>query len=198
MSGLMTTYLIAIGYSLALITTVRILSSIVELAPTVLVPWIISRLSQDNADPLGPLSRVGAWGLGWQTLCLISPTIGLFSLQLLGTDSASFIPSLGLTALFFGFLTLSRFGAWTHNLIAQNMVQITVNVEHRGRFSGVEMAFISAAEIARWSCGAIWPRPEQFPGLGIASFGVVAFSYLLFAVWAVRRNRRELAPIRLD
>ena len=91
-----------------------------------------------------------------------------------------------------------RFGPWTHNLIAQNIVQITVNVEHRGRFSGVEMAFVSAAEIARWSCGAIWPRPEQFLGLGIASFCVVAFSFLLFAVWAVRWNRRELVPIRLD
>ena len=194
----MTTYLIAIGYSLPLITIVRILSSIVELAPTVLVPWIISRLSQDNTNPLGPLSRVGTWGLGWQTLCLISPTIGLFSLQRLGTDSASFTPSYGLTASFFGFLTLSRFGAWTHNLIAQNMVQIAVSVEHRGRFSGVEMAFVSAAEIARWSCGAIWPLPEQFPGLGIASFCVVAFSYLLFAVWAARWNRRESVPIRLD
>lgn len=98
----------------------------------------------------------------------------------------------------FGFLTLSRFGAWTHNIIAQNVVQITVNVEHRGRFSGVEVAFVSAAEIARWSCGAVWPRPEQFPGLGIASFCVVVSSYLLFAIWAVRRNRRELGPIRLD
>jgi hypothetical protein len=195
----MTTYLIAIGYSLALITIVRILSSIVKLAPTVLVPWIISRLSRDNTDPLGPLSRVGAWSLGWQTLCLIFPTIGLFSLQRLGTDSTSFTPSLGLTAsFFFGFLTLSRFGAWTHNLIAQNVVQVTINVEHEGRFSGVEMALVSSAEIARWSCGAIWPRPEQFPGLGIASFCVVAFSCLLFAVWVVIWKRRQLGPIRLD
>ena len=194
----MTTYLIAIGYSLALITIVRILSSIVELAPTVFVPWIISRLSQDNTDPLGPLSRVGIWSLGWQTLCLIPPTIGLFFLQRLGTDSAYFTPSFGLSASFFGFLTLSRFGAWTHNLIAQNMVQITVHVEQRGRFSGVEMAFVSAAEIAPWSCGAIWPRPERFPGLGIASFCVVAFSFLLFAGWVVRWNRRESMPVRLD
>lgn len=103
MSGLITTYLIAIGCSLAPITIVRILSSIVELAPTVLVPWIIPRLSQNNTDPLGPLSRVGVWSLGWQTLCLIFPTIGLFSLQRLGTDSASFTPPLGLTTSFLDF-----------------------------------------------------------------------------------------------
>jgi len=198
MSGLMTTYLIAIGYSLSLITTVRILSSLVELTPTILVPWIISLLSQGNTDPLWPLSRIGTWGLGWQTLCLIAPTIGLFYLQRLGMDPASFTLSPTLTALFFSTMCLSRFGAWTHNLVTQNVVQITVPVDQRAQFSGVEMAFVSAAEITRWSCGAVWPRPEQFPGLGTASFCTVAFNYVLFKIWAERWSKRGSARITLD
>ncbi len=194
----MTTYLIAIGYSLVLITTVRILSSVVELMPTILAPSIISLLSKDNTDPLGTLSRVGTWGLGWQTVCLVFPTIGLFFLQHLGMNAASFTPSLGLNASLFGFLALSRFGASTHNLIAQNLVQVTVHAEHRAQFSGIEMAFVSAAEVARWSVGAVWPRPDQFPVLGIASFCIVAFSYVLFAIWARGCSRHDLAPIRLE
>lgn len=188
MSGLMTTYLIAIGYSLSLITTVRILSSLVELAPTIFVPWLISLLLRNDVGPLRTLSRIGTWGLGWQTLCLIAPTIGLFYLQRLETDPASFTCFPAFTSLFFVFICLSRFGTWTHNLIAQNVVQITVPVEQRAQFSGVEMAFVSAAEIARWSCGAIWPRPAQFPGLGTASLCNVTLSYVLFRIWASKRD----------
>lgn len=188
----MTTYLISVGYSLSWITTVRILSSIIELAPTALVPWMILSLSQDTTDPLGPLARIGIWGLGSQISCLVLPTIVMLFLHHVDTDPASFSPDPALTAAFFAFLTLSRFGAWTHNLIAQNIVQITIPVESRAQFSGVEMAFVSAAEIARWSCGAVWPQPQQFPVLSTTSFCVVVFSYMLFGTWAGRRRERDL------
>lgn len=197
MSGLMITHLISVGYTLSLITTVRIMSSIVELAPTALVPCIMSWLSQDTPDPLDLLSQIGVCGLGLQTLCLLPPTVWLLFLQPAETDVRSVSSLSAGVMIFFLFLALSRIGAWTHNLSAQNIVQISVPAESRARFSGVEMSLVGAAEIFRWSLGVVWSQPRQFPTLSTISFFIVLFDCAMLAIWAQRRHMRQLGRVRL-
>ncbi len=41
-------------------------------------------------------------------------------------------------------------------------MQIVVPASQRIEFSGIEMVFVSAAEVAQRAVTAIWARPEQF------------------------------------
>jgi hypothetical protein len=89
-----------------------------------------------------------------------------------------------LTVLFFTFIAVAQLGLWTYKLIEQTLVQILVPPTQRVEFSGMEMAFMSAAEICRWGITAILPRPSQFKGVACSGLATVAVSVLLFYSWA--------------
>ena len=180
----MTTYLLNMHYTLPLLALAQTFSSAVELASTSLMPWAVSLISSPSIDSSDPLSRVGLWGLSWQYLALL-PTI--CSLLLLPTSSptpASSYPVL--TATFFISLALSRLGMWTYSLVTQTLVQIAVPKTQRLEFSGIEVSFVSAAEVARWGATAVWSRPDQFKGVAAAEMVVVPSCTFFYWVWTRR------------
>jgi len=183
LSGPMMTYLLSRKYTLSWITMARTFSSFIEIFSTISTPWAVSRLSGPHINPLRPLIRVGTWGLSWQLVTLLPALVSLFFLS----DDPSDAPASThpwLTAAFFVFLALSRLGLWTHNLMAQNLVQIAVPEKQLVEFSGVEMSFVSAAEVGRWSCTAAWSQPAQFRGVAVASMIVLFLCWASFILWA--------------
>jgi iron-regulated transporter 1 len=183
----MTTYLLSVHYTLPHITAARTLSSAVELSSTVLMPLAISFLSRSSNDPLVPLSRVGLWSLSWQFLTLLPVVVSLLLLPTSSPNPASSYPVL--TVLLFVCLALSRLGFWTYSLVVQNLVQIVVPATQRSEFSGMEMGFMSAAEIGRWGATGIWSRPEQFKGVAWAGMATVTICMGMYLKWVwVRRG----------
>jgi len=180
----MTTYILNVHYTLRLLTIARIFSSVIEVSSTILMPWLVSRLTTPNADPRDPPSRVGLWGLSWQVITLLPVTMSLLLLPTSSLTPASSHPALSVTL--FVFLALSRLGFWTYSLAAETVVQILVPASQRVEFSGIEMGFVSAAEVARWSVTAVWARPEQFGGIAATGMAVVAGRLCLYSMWIWR------------
>ncbi len=158
-----------------------------ELSSTIVMPLAVSLLSRSGRELLTGLTIVGLWGLSWQLLTLLPATMSLLLLPGTLSNPASSYPLL--TVLFFTFIALSQLGLWTYKLIEQTLVQILVPPTQRVEFSGVEIAFVSAAEIGRWGITAILPRPSQFKGVACSGLATVALSVLLFYSWAWKRWR---------
>jgi iron-regulated transporter 1 len=188
----MTTYLLTRHYSLSLITTARTAISAVDIGSTLLFPLAASFLSRHPFPSLpDAMSLLGLSGATLQLALLVPCFAALAALPITSPDPAASSPAL--TAAVFVFLGLSRLGHWTHNMAVQQIAQTRVAPRHRAEFSGVEMTFVSGAEIGRWACAAVWSRPEQFTGVvfaGLVSVGVV---WALFVAWVVveRRGKRR-------
>ena len=149
------------------------------------MPVAVTCMSKSSNDLLTPLASVGLWGLNWQVFTLLPATLSLLVLPTTSPTPASTYPLL--TALFFVFLSLSGLGHWTYNLVEQTIVQLLVPSTQRAEFSGVEMAFMSAAEICRWGITAILSQPVQFKGVACSGFAVITASILLYYSWVWRR-----------
>jgi len=194
-SASMITYLLAANFQLSVITIARTCSTLVELSATVIMPfgvkvmenrhlWKQRRATSDapsNTSELSPsaVERMGLWGLWAQLTCLIPVTLALFSLRSSATSAPTSIQAVQL----FLFLALSRMGLWIYDLAAQTLVQTRVEANRRGEFSGVEMGFVSACELAQWVGAAILNRPEEFKYLGAASNVVVGLAVAGYTGW---------------
>jgi len=152
------------------------------------MPFAVSRLTHPDRDPFVALTQVGTMGLLWQCVTLLSASISLLLIPTTSPKPESSHPVA--TGLFFVLLALSRLGLWTGNLVELTIVQISISPASRAEFSGVEMAFMSAAEIGRWGITGILPRPSQFKGVAISGLAVVFVSFLLFLSWAQSRHLR--------
>ncbi|KAJ9134450.1 hypothetical protein NKR23_g10099 [Pleurostoma richardsiae] len=199
LSGPMTTYLLSRHLSLSLITTARTLTSVLEISSTIVFPLaatFLSRFAPSRLVP-DPVATLGLLGVSAQLLLLLPCAAALALLPLSappdGTGAGG--PPLRTALLLFGSLGLSRVGHWTHNMAAQQAVQTRVPAAHRAGFSGVETAFVSAAEIGRWAAAAVWSRPEQFAGIGAAGLVSVGVCWVLFAVWVVRLRGKVLLGV---
>ncbi|KAH8910086.1 hypothetical protein BR93DRAFT_925121 [Coniochaeta sp. PMI_546] len=193
LSGPMTTYLLTRHYSLSLITTARTAISAIEIGSTLLFPLFASFLSRHPLPYLpDSMAVLGLSGATLQLALLIPCFIALAALPTTSPDPAAAFPAL--TAAVFVFLGLSRLGHWTHNMAVQQIAQTRVPPRHRVEFSGVEMTFVSGAEIGRWACAAVWSRPEQFKGVAFAGLVSVVLIWGLFFAWIVveRRRRRRV------
>jgi len=199
LSGPMTTYLLTRHYSLSLITTARTAISVLEIGSTLVFPAAAAVLT---AHPVWFVpDAMAALGLGGVTLqlALLAPCFAALVLVPVDldpdTDPAATFPLL--TVLIFVFLGLSRLGHWTHNMAVQQIAQTRVPARHRVEFSGVEMTFVSAAEIGRWASSAVWSQPRDFKGVAAAGLASVVVCWTLFAVWVVKMRRKNgLVPVR--
>lgn len=191
LSGPMTTYLLTRHYSLSLITTARTATSAIEIGSTLLFPLLASSLARHPVPCLpDSMAVLGLSGATLQLALLIPCFAALAALPTTSPDPAAAFPAL--TAAVFVFLGLSRLGHWTHNMAVQQIAQTRVAPRHRVEFSGVEMTFVSGAEIGRWACAAVWSRPSQFTGVAFAGLLSVGVVWGLFVGWIVleRRGRR--------
>ncbi|KAK3333419.1 Ferroporti-1 [Cercophora scortea] len=201
LSGPMTAYLLMLHYSPSLITTARSAISLIEILSTILFPLSASLLTRHpphrpNTLP-DTMSILGLLGVTTQLLVLIPCFISLILIPTTSTDPAAAFP--GLTVVIFVFLGLSRLGLWTHNMAVQQIVQTRVPAGHRVEFSGVEMTFVSAAEMGRWAAAAVWNRPEQFKGVAGLGLGSVVVVWGLFVVWVgIGMRRRGRSRGRVD
>ena len=189
LSASMTTYLLNAHYSLSIITAARTFSTGVEISSTVLTPMLISWLNArdvrkhgDSHEPLRPLTRVGLYGLWWQLCTLIPVTAALLVLPSTADDPAKAFPVL--TSVIFIFIALSRLGPFGYGLVEQTLVQIVIPESQRVEFSGVEMAFVSLAELSRWAMTGIWGHPEQFKGVAVAALATIAIATMIFWRWS--------------
>ncbi|EME45829.1 hypothetical protein DOTSEDRAFT_71504 [Dothistroma septosporum NZE10] len=199
LAGSMSTYLLIAGFRLSQITAARTASTVVELASTVLTPWLITWLSRRQrnvsggnipSDALQPLVKVGLIGLSWQVLCLVPATLVLvLFVDVFGSRTEHDASTLMI--VLFSTLVLSRLGPFAFSLVEQQIVQLEVPAHERLEFSGVEMALIDLAELARWALLGLFGRPDQFRWVALISFFSVATSFLLFMVWA-KRSRASL------
>lgn len=192
LSGPMTTYLLTRHYSLSLITTARTAISAIEIGSTLLFPLLASSLARHPVPCLpDSMAVLGLSGATLQLALLIPCFAALAALPTTSPDPAAAFPAL--TAAVFVFLGLSRLGHWTHNMAVQQIAQTRVAPRHRVEFSGVEMTFVSGAEIGRWACAAVWSRPSQFAGVAFAGLLSVGVVWGLFLGWIVveRRGRRR-------
>jgi iron-regulated transporter 1 len=188
LSGPMTTYLLTRHYSLSLITTARTAISVVEIGSTVVFPMAAYMLARYPFRWLpDPMSVLGLSGVTSQLLLLVPCVVALLAVPTDSLDPASDFPIY--TVLIFIFLGLSRLGHWTHNMAVQQIAQTRVPAAQRVEYSGVEMAFVSAAEIGRWASSAIWHSPSQFKGVALGGLGSVIAIWLLFAAWALKSRR---------
>ncbi|KAK3692073.1 Ferroporti-1 [Podospora appendiculata] len=196
LSGPMTTYLLQHQYTPTLLTTVRTLTSVLEIGSTILFPLSARLLTtHTHADPIPTL---GLAGVTFQLLLLTPCFIALVLLPQ-PTSPTNTNPAIAhpvLTALVFGSLGLSRLGHWTHNMAVQQIVQTRVPAGHRVEFSGVEMAAVSAAEIGRWAAAAVWSRPGQFVAVAALGLGSVVVVWALFVVWVWLGWRRGRGRVR--
>lgn len=189
LSGPMTTYLLTRHYSLTLITTARTAISVLEIGSTIIFPIAASLLTRHPLRAIpDPIAALGLAGVTAQLLLLGPSVAALLSVPTSAPDPAAAFPVA--TALIFAFLGLSRLGHWTHNIAAQQVVQTRVGAAHRVEFSGVEMTFVSAAEIGRWASAAVWSRPEQFKGVAVGGLASVVVIWALFVAWVVRGRRQ--------
>ncbi|KAG0133807.1 Ferroporti-1, partial [Tuber indicum] len=186
LSASMTTYLLSVHYTLPLITLARTFSSVVELSSTILMPRAISLVSTSSADPLTPLLRVGLLSLSWQFVTLLPVIVSLFLLPTSSPIPASSDPHL--TSTFFISLALSRLGMWTYSLIAQTLVQIMVPETQRVEFSGIEVGFTSATEVARWGLTAVRSQPEQIKSVTAIGMAIVSLYAGSYGMWMWRRR----------
>ncbi|KAK0723121.1 Ferroporti-1 [Lasiosphaeria miniovina] len=209
LSGPMTTYLLTRAYSLSVITSARTAISAVEIGSTVVFPAAASLLARHHnrrhrwSDPMAVLGLAGVT----LQLALLVPCFAALALMpspsspstsaSSANDQDNNSPAPSLTVAFFVCLGLSRLGHWTHNLAVQQIAQTRVDAAHRVEFSGVEMAFVSAAEIGRWASTAVWGRPEQFTGVAAGGLASVAVVWALFAAWVVGVVARKRGGIKI-
>ena len=177
-SASMLTFLLAAGFPLSTITLARTLSTFVEISATVIGPLGIRLMEKRNitGKPPAAVERIGLWGLWWQFGNLVPVSLLLFHLT----------PAYSLP--FFTFLALSRLGLWVYDLSVQTLVQTWVDASVMGEYSGVEMGFISGAELAQWVVTAIWGKPEEFAWVSGAGTAAVGLALGLYMVWLGRRR----------
>ncbi len=189
LSGPMTTYLLNRQYSLSIITTARTSISVIEIGSTLIFPVAASFL-QRHPSALLPdsMATLGLSGVTFQVALLIPCFVALLLVPTGVEDPAAAFP--GFTVLIFVFLGLSRLGHWTHNMAVQQIVQTRVPVAHRVGFSGVEMTFVSGAEIGRWASTAVWSTESAFKGVAAAGLGSVVLIWALFTAWVIITRRR--------
>jgi len=92
-------------------------------------------------------------------------------------------PELTISLALFGFLALSRLGVWVFDLTTQQLTQTLVPARERSTFAGIESSVNNVFDLLGSASAIAFPRTEQFHWLALASWVVVAFAWLMYAVW---------------
>ncbi|KAI9693209.1 MAG: hypothetical protein M1822_005205 [Bathelium mastoideum] len=171
-SGQMITFLLASGYTSAIVGATRTISTIFELSATWIAPRIMKRVGA---------VRAGIWFLNWQMMCLAAG-VSLFWTLHNETAAAS--------CLVAGVAT-SRIGLWGFDLSAQMIVQDQVEGDQRGAFSTTEASFQNLFELLSYATTLVFSQPDQFKWPIIMSTAAVYAAGGLYTFY-VRRQRGHL------
>jgi solute carrier family 40 (iron-regulated transporter), member 1 len=173
---LMTSYLKWAGMGEARLAMYRALGAASGIAATVAFPPL------QRAVGLPATGAVAVW---LQLACLVGGAAPSVVAWAGGGDDASH--GSAPAALAWG-LVLSRFGLWTFDLAANQVVQETVAPGSLGTVNGVQSSLQNAFQMASYVAGtAVW-QPERFPALMLGSCCVVGAAAATFSAWAARRR----------
>lgn len=100
-------------------------------------------------------------------------------------------PHLLLSIVLFSFLSLTRLGHWTYELMVQELEQVEVPSSQRSTFAGMEQSFRSFFELCHWAATVVWSRPEDFKWLAPGSLVLLGLGATIFAVWQRREGGSE-------
>lgn len=152
--GLFVTYMLALGYSPAIIGVLRTVSVTFELAATWISPLLMSRV--------GPV-RAGLWCINWEALCITGAVIAIYSTNgNSSTDKFLFIFSSKSTFLLVSAVIFSRLGLWGFDLCAQSLIQEGVEPESRTTFSSFESSFQNSFELLSFASTIIFDKADNF------------------------------------
>lgn len=203
-SATLITYLLEIGFELSSITIARASGAILALSSTIITPWAVNFLRErNNRRAIGGQSQdddegsegrivrtVGIWGISSQLLCMIPVVLVLWNLspppsEIHAEDEhgKSQSPHLIIPLLFFGFLSLSRIGHYTAQLMVQELGQVEIPASHRSTFAGTEQSFRSLGALGHWAATMVFSRPDQFRMLALGSLIMVAISVAVYGLW---------------
>ncbi|KAK7207053.1 Ferroporti-1 [Myxozyma melibiosi] len=192
--GLFVTYMLAVGYSPAVIGILRTVSVTFELAATWLAPIVMSKI--------GPI-RTGLWFLNWETICIFGAVVAIYHSDVVSSPSSPEPETLAaaVTSKFFFFFTskstflvvcsvvLSRLGLWGFDLSAQTLIQEGVEPELRTTFSSVESSFQNAFELMSFASTIVFSKAETFWIPSAMSFAAVALGAVCMAAYTLKIRR---------
>lgn len=181
-SGQMTTFLLAVPQPKMTSTTLgllRTVSTVFEISATFIAPRIMAAI--------GPV-RAGIWCLSWQYLCLSLGVGCLWLAQI--SDSTKPI------MFFIAAVILSRVGLWCFDLVAQLLIQNSIDSSHRGSFSSAEAALQNFFELCTFAMTIVFPNPIDFKYPALASLVATYCSAALYAKF-VRDRRGHLLHMPL-
>jgi len=214
-SSTFVTHLLQIGFPLSTVTIARASGSILALSATFLTPAAVKYLRKKEArkslmerneqnreqnDIEGTIvRRVGQWGISWQFICLIPVVLALYNLS--SASSTAITPTsisspqapthpFFIPLIMFAFLSLSRIGLWTFELMIQELEQTELPPSTRSTFVGTEQSLKSFFELCHWAGTVLWSRPEEFRFLALGSVVMVGSGAGLFGWWVRRGEKR--------
>jgi iron-regulated transporter 1 len=157
---LMTAYLAWRGMEEGVLSLWRGAGAASGISATLIFPYLQQKLG---------LLRTAMLALWFQFLCLLFGVASSSSPSSAATSSSNNNKS---TLLVVG-LVLSRFGLWTFDLAANQLIQETVHVDKLGRVNGVQSSLQSFCQMFAYVAGVVVWQPEKFPQLMWASCGCV-------------------------
>jgi len=168
-AGQMVTYLLAVGYTSAAVSLVRMVSTACEMSATWLAPWMMNKIGT---------VRAGIWFLSLQMICLGFVILAFWTAQ------APIWTATGLV----GGTVLSRIGLWGFDLSVQVIIQEEVEPQHRGAFSTTEAALQNFFELCAYASTIVFFRPSDFRYPALMSVCAVYLAGALYTKFV--RDRR--------
>lgn len=135
------------------------------------------------------LVPVGAAAIWLQLACLVggaAPAVAAAAGAPVGNGAR-------VHALVWG-LVLSRYGLWTYDLAANQLVQETAEHASLGAVNGVQGSLQSLAQMGAYLAGLLHPDTSQFPWLMAASCCVVGVAAALVTAFAARTGCGRRLP----
>ncbi|KAK6506143.1 hypothetical protein TWF506_011065 [Arthrobotrys conoides] len=219
-SSPMITFLLNAGFTLPVVTTARLFSSILEVSATAVMPWGVKTLKDRpvkhwrsvDEDELGFLEeyssgrtnidkaeveRVGLWAVWWMTLSLMPAVYGVVGLTSTPNTSPAGLPLPHFSIPMLLGVAFSRIGLWTYDLAYSQLQQTLPPASLRGEFTGIEQSFVSTAELLQWTLTAILSRPRDFDVLAIISWISILGAAGCYA-WFIRKRRGHLLHVKVS
>ncbi|KAJ3131044.1 hypothetical protein HK101_004840 [Irineochytrium annulatum] len=174
--GPMITYLLAVGYSPTLLAGMRALSVLAGLSATVTLAPLTRRVG---------FVRAGLWSLWSQAASLMPAALAVAGVggQVQG--------GLEVAIVFFGGVTLSRWGLWSFDLVETQLIQDTVADDEIGLINGAQFSLQSVFELLSYVLTMIWSSAAQFYITSYISTGAVFIAAGIYSVYA-RKIRGHL------
>ncbi|RDW78280.1 hypothetical protein BP5796_06132 [Coleophoma crateriformis] len=192
-SATLITYLMEIGFALSTVTIARGSGTAMGLLSTFLTPWAVGFMRRKYArsspghrgKQSAAVRTVGSWAVTSNLIFMIPVVLVLWSMSSKTSNPASQgPPPFMVSMILFSFLSLTRIGHWSFELMIQELEQTEIPSSLRSTFAGTEQSFRELAALIHWGGTVIWNRPEDFGFLALGSIICLAGGTVIYVMWA--------------